>query len=75
MEKKILKDALDFSGKHCESKYTSFIQSYYLYEKFPIDYRRATFSSMICTGEIVGSPFLVQFRSRIFSCFNQSYWA
>ena len=23
----------------------------------------------------VGSPFLVQFKSRIFSCFNQSYWA
>ena len=42
----ILKDALDwkyYGGKHYESKYTSFIQSYYLYEKFPIDYRRATF--------------------------------
>lgn len=23
----------------------------------------------------VGSPFLVQYKSRIFSCFNQSYWA
>lgn len=51
----ILKDELDwkyYGGKHYESKYTSFIQSYYLYTKFPIDYRRATFSSQICTGEI-----------------------
>jgi N-acetyl sugar amidotransferase len=51
----ILKDSLDwkyYGGKHYESKYTSFIQSYYLFEKFPIDYRRATFSSQICTGEV-----------------------
>lgn len=41
-----------YGGKHHESKYTKFIQSYYLYEKFGIDYRRATLSSQICSGEI-----------------------
>lgn len=41
-----------YGGKHYESKYTKFIQSYYLYEKFPIDYRRATFSSEICLGDV-----------------------
>ena len=49
-----LKKELDwkyYGGKHYESKYTGFIQSYYLFTKFGIDYRRATLSSQICTGE------------------------
>lgn len=37
--------------KHHESLYTRFIQSYYLFEKFGIDYRRAKFSSIICCGQ------------------------
>jgi N-acetyl sugar amidotransferase len=41
-----------YGGKHHESKYTSFIQSYYLFKKFPIDYRRATYSTLICTGQM-----------------------
>jgi N-acetyl sugar amidotransferase len=41
-----------YGGKHYESTYTRFIQSYYLYEKFKIDYRRATLSTQICVGEI-----------------------
>lgn len=41
-----------YGGKHYESIYTKFIQSYYLYEKFKIDYRRATLSTQICVGEI-----------------------
>lgn len=41
-----------YGGKHYESKYTGFIQAYYLFEKFGIDYRVATFSSQICAGEI-----------------------
>lgn len=51
----LLKKELDwkyYGGKHYESKYTGFIQSYYLFEKFNIDYRRATFSSQICAGAI-----------------------
>lgn len=51
----LMKKELDwkyYGGKHYESKYTGFIQAYYLFEKFGIDYRRATLSSQICTGEI-----------------------
>jgi N-acetyl sugar amidotransferase len=51
----LLKEKLDwkeYGGKHYESKYTGFIQSYYLYNKFNIDYRRATLSSQICAGTI-----------------------
>lgn len=50
-----LKKELDwkyYGGKHYESKYTGFIQSYYIYTKHSIDYRRATMASQICTGEI-----------------------
>jgi N-acetyl sugar amidotransferase len=42
----------NYGGKHYESKYTGFIQSYYLFRKFNIDYRRATLSSQICAGAI-----------------------
>lgn len=41
-----------YGGKHYESKYTGFIQAYYLFEKFRIDYRVATFSSQICAGAL-----------------------
>ena len=40
----------DYGGKHHESRYTKFIQSYYLYKKFKIDYRRVGLSMMICDG-------------------------
>ena len=52
---KLLREKFDwrpYGGKHYESIYTKFIQSYYLYEKFKIDYRRATLSIQICVGEI-----------------------
>lgn len=41
-----------YGGKHYESKYTGFIQSYYMFNKHGIDYRRATLSTQICTNEI-----------------------
>lgn len=41
-----------YGQKHFESRYTRFIQAYYLFEKFGIDYRRATFSSEICVGQV-----------------------
>lgn len=50
-----LKKELDwkyYGGKHYESKYTAFIQSYYLMKKFNIDYRRANYASLVCTGVI-----------------------
>lgn len=42
----------DYGGKHHESRYTKFIQSYYLYEKFKIDYRRVGFAMQICSGKM-----------------------
>lgn len=53
-----------YGGKHYESKYTRFIQSYYLYEKFPIDYRRATFSSQICLGDVSREEALEQLKTK-----------
>lgn len=41
-----------YGGKHYESRYTGFIQSYYLCKKFNIDYRRATLATQICTGAV-----------------------
>jgi N-acetyl sugar amidotransferase len=39
-----------YGSKHGESRFTRFIQSYYLFVKHGIDYRRATLSSEICLG-------------------------
>lgn len=41
----------DYGGKHHESHYTRFVQSYLLPRKFGLDYRRATLSSLICAGQ------------------------
>ncbi len=63
----LLKKELDwkyYGGKHYESKYTGFIQSYYLFEKFGIDYRRATFSSQICTGEVTREEALFELSKK-----------
>jgi len=52
---RLLDDEFDYryyGQKHYESRYTRFIQSYYLFEKFGIDYRRATYSAQICSGQI-----------------------
>ena len=67
-------DAMDFlkkelewkyyGGKHYESKYTGFIQSYYLYEKFQIDYRRATLATQICTGDVSRELALKELESK-----------
>ncbi|MEI6346630.1 MAG: N-acetyl sugar amidotransferase [Bacteroidota bacterium] len=51
----ILQDELGwryYGGKHYESKYTGFVQSYIMPEKFNMDYRRATLATQICTGEV-----------------------
>ena len=55
-----------YGGKHYESKYTGFIQSYYLYKKFGIDYRRATLSSQICLGEVERDEAIEQLKSEPF---------
>ena len=64
---KILKENLDwkpYGGKHHESIYTKFVQSYYLYEKFQIDYRRSTLSSEICSGESNYDDAIEQLKSK-----------
>jgi len=51
----ILEKELDwkyYGGKHYESRYTKLVQSYILPEKFNIDYRRSTFATQICAGEV-----------------------
>ena len=42
----------EYGGKHHETVYTRFIQSYFQPVKFNLDYRRATFSSQICSGDL-----------------------
>src|SRR5206468_1101211 len=42
----------DYGGKHYESIFTRFFQSYYLPQKFGFDKRRAHLSSLIVTGEM-----------------------
>lgn len=64
---KLLKEKFDwrpYGGKHYESRYTKFIQSYYLFEKFKIDYRRATLSTRICVGEIDRCQAVEQLKSK-----------
>lgn len=41
-----------YGGKHYESRFTGFWQSYILPTKFEIDYRKATFSTQICSGQM-----------------------
>ena len=42
----------DYGQKHHESFYTKIVQSYILPLKFNIDYRKPTYSNLICTGDI-----------------------
>ncbi|MBL8919454.1 MAG: 7-cyano-7-deazaguanine synthase [Myxococcaceae bacterium] len=41
-----------YGSKHGESKFTRFVQTYYLPKKHGIDYRRATLSSELCLGVV-----------------------
>ena len=51
----MLKNALgwsDYGGKHHESRFTKFFQTFYLPSKFSIDKRKAHLSSMIVSGQM-----------------------
>ena len=64
---KLLSEQLEwqpYGGKHHESRYTMFIQSYYLYEKFGIDYRRVGLATQICTGEVSRGDAIGQLETR-----------
>ena len=45
-------DWQDYGGKHHESKITGFWQSYVMPTKYNMDYRRATYSSQIVSGQL-----------------------
>ncbi|MBL7789779.1 MAG: N-acetyl sugar amidotransferase [Chitinophagales bacterium] len=45
-------DWKDYGGKHHESKITAFWQSYVMPTKYNMDYRRATYSSQIVSGQL-----------------------
>lgn len=42
----------DYGGKHFESRFTKFFQSYYLPQKFGFDKRRAHLSNLVVSGQI-----------------------
>jgi len=54
----------NYGGKHHESVYTRFVQSYFQPVKFNLDYRRATFSTQICTREITRKYALEELRKK-----------
>jgi N-acetyl sugar amidotransferase len=64
---KLLSEKFDYTycgQKHYESRYTKFIHSYYLYRKFGIDYRRATFSSQICNKHVTRTFAIEQLETK-----------
>ncbi len=66
----LLKKELDwkyYGGKHYESKFTGFVQSYIQPVKFNVDYRRATFSTQICTGEITRDEALEELKKKSYN--------
>ena len=59
--KEIIKNELkwiDYGGKHYESVFTKFYQSYILPTKFNVDKRKAHLSSLICSNQITKSQAL-----------------
>jgi N-acetyl sugar amidotransferase len=56
-----------YGSKHGESGYTKFIQTFYLFVKHGIDYRRATFCSEILLGRISRDQALAELETPPFS--------
>lgn len=56
-------DWQDYGGKHHESKITAFWQSYVMPTKYNMDYRRATYSSQIVSGQITREEALEKLKS------------
>lgn len=59
-------DWQDYGGKHCESTWTRFFQSYILPKKFGVDKRKAHLSSMICSGKIDRDEALEELRKPLY---------
>ena len=67
--KKLLIEKLgwrDYGGKHFESTFTKFYQSYILPVKFGIDKRRAHLSTLICSGQITKKEALNELDKKIY---------
>lgn len=56
-----------YGGKHFESRFTKFVQSYLLPKKFDLDYRKATFSSQICVNEISREEALEELKKSFYN--------
>ena len=57
----------DYGGKHHESLYTKFFQTYILPKKFGIDKRKAHLSSLICSNQITRDEALFELNKPIIS--------
>ena len=56
-----------YGGKHHESRFTKFFQSYYLPHKFNYDKRRAHLSSLIVSGQISRTEALEKIKENVYS--------
>jgi N-acetyl sugar amidotransferase len=56
-----------YGGKHYESRFTKFFQSYYLPMKFNFDKRRAHLSSLIISGQISRDEALGKMKENLYS--------
>jgi len=56
-----------YGGKHYESRFTKFFQSYYLPVKFNYDKRRAHLSSLIVSGQISRDDALNILKENVYS--------
>jgi N-acetyl sugar amidotransferase len=55
-----------YGGKHYESRFTKFFQSYYLPVKFNFDKRRAHLSSLIISGQISRADALEKMKENVY---------
>ena len=62
-----------YGGKHFESRFTKFFQSYYLPMKFGYDKRRAHLSSLIMSGQMTRDEALVEMNASLYSEKEISY--
>lgn len=56
-----------YGGKHYESRFTKFFQSYYLPQKFRFDKRRAHLSSLIISGQMSRNTALETMKENVYS--------
>jgi hypothetical protein len=56
-----------YGGKHYESRFTKFFQSYYLPVKFNFDKRRAHLSSLIVSGQISRGEALNKMKENVYA--------